>query len=436
MHVICVGLSHKTAPVAVRETLAVPACDLPAALARLAARPSLREAIILSTCNRLEVYAVSADPAAARADLLAYLTADGQAGSEAIAPHLYWRAHDAAVRHLFSVAAGLDAMILGETQILGQVKAAYRGGMAAGTVGKVLHQVCTQALTVGKRAHTETGISQNAVSVGYAAVELARKVFGNLQGRKVLVIGAGKMAELALCHLKDHGVTEVTVANRTRARARAVAERCDGQAAAMAEIAAHLPAVDVVISSTAAPHLVLSRGRVQEAMRQRRGRPLLLVDIAVPRDIDPAVGRLEGVFLYDIDDLQSVVAHNLAERAYEARKVEKIIDEELARFGAWRSTLEIVPAIKLLRAKVEDIRRQELQRALGKLPELTERQRSVIEAMTVTMINKILNDPTQRLRGLAEAEDPDRLLDTVAELFDLPVGKQATLGLDLKVRPG
>jgi glutamyl-tRNA reductase len=285
-----------------------------------------------------------------------------------------------------------------------------------------LHQLFEQAIAVGKRAQTETRIGQNAVSVSYAAVELAKKVFRSLDGRRCMAIGAGETAKLTVKHLQSSGVRDIVIANRTLERAQSLAQEINGTAISMEEMPDQLSHVDVVISSTGAPGYVLTRQHLEQAIRQRRGRPIFLFDIAVPRDIDPEIARLEGAFVYDIDDLQAVINANLQERAEEAKRAVRIIDEEMDKFRSWLAAQEVVPTIKLLRDKVESIRQQELTRTLTRLPDLTDRERAMIEAMSVTLVNKILNAPTQRLKGMAGEGEADEAIATVSKLFDLPHG--------------
>lgn len=419
-----IGLNYRTAPVEVREALAVPGTAVEVVLARFRALP-VSEAVLLSTCNRTEAYAVGENAAETRDALTGYLCGlaaelhGRQVVREDLAPHLYHRQGLQAVDHLFRVAAGLDSMVLGETQILGQVRDAYRDATQAGTVGKVLHQLFNQAIAVGKRGQTETRIGQSAVSVSYAAVELAKKVFRSLEGRSCLAIGAGETAKLTVKHLQASGVREIIVANRTLERAQRLAQAIGGRAVPLGDIPQVLKDVDVVISSTEAPGYVLGRQQVLEATRTRGGRPIFLFDIAVPRDLDPEIAKVEGAFLYDIDDLQAVISANLAERAQEAKVVERIIAEEVERFRSWAATLEVVPTIRRLRDKVDAIREQELARAFSRLPDLTERERAVIEGMTVTLVNKILNAPTQQLKGMAGEGDAGQAIETVTRLFDL-----------------
>lgn len=419
MHILAIGLNHKTAPVEIREMLTLGAKKMPSALSFLKNYPGVSEGVILSTCNRTEVYLASSGFHPGFSCVVDLLTQEQDLTPDQLKRHLYIHRDLEAVAHLFKVACGLDSMILGETQILGQVKEGYQAALDNQSAGKVLNTLFNQAIAVGKRAHTETEISQNAVSVSYAAVELAKKVFQSLANRRVLIIGAGKMSELTAKHLLASGVGQVVVANRTLERACSMAEMFKGVGIPISEVGQWLPQVDVVISSTGAPHLVLTREMLQEAMRQRRGRPIFLFDIAVPRDIDPEAGRLEGVFLYDIDDLESAVQANLRERQREARKVERIIEEELVKFESWQRTLDVVPVIRSLRQKADDIRRHELGKTFNRLPDLTERQRQIIEGMTATMINKILNDPTLRLKELASGDQGAVYVEAMARLFNL-----------------
>ncbi len=419
MQIIALGLSHRTAPVELREHLAFGPQELPLALARLKRLPEVAEAVLVSTCNRTELYAVCADPRAAAKALLAVLVELKGISADAIRPALYQHEGAAATVHLFRVAAGLDSMILGETQILGQVRDAYHQANQAGIVGKVMHHLMHQALSAAKRAQTETGISAGAASVSYAAVDLAKKLFQTLQGRTVMAIGAGETAKLTVKHLQSAGAARILVANRTLERAQRLADQVGGVPVPLEEVPRHLPQVDVIISSTGAPGYVVHRRDLEEAMRHRRGRPVFLFDIAVPRDIDPDCNRLDGVFLYDIDDLQQVVAQNLLERTREAKRAEGIIGEEMNRFQGWLRSLKVVPTIRLLRDKVEAVRREELARALNRLPDLSERERQVIEAMTVTLVNKILNEPTQRLKGMAEQGEAGPAAEAVQKLFAL-----------------
>ncbi|MHB0885920.1 MAG: glutamyl-tRNA reductase [Bacillota bacterium] len=440
MSLVCVGLNHKTAPVEVRERLAF--ADPGQASAALTRVPGVIEAVVVSTCNRAEIYvnvdlhgAVAATAPAtpealpgavpdARGLIAGFLSSHLGVPADLFREHLYVHDDIGAVSHLFTVGAGLDSMILGETQILGQIKDCYLAAKEKGATGKVLSEVFERALRTGKRGHSETAISQNAVSVSYAAVELARKVFHSLEGRQTLIIGAGKMSELVAKDLEDDGLRQVVVANRTFERAEEMAARFGGRAARFDEVPAQLTLADVVISSTSAPGFVLTPEMVRTAMRQRRARPLFLIDIAVPRDVDPACGRIENVFLYDIDDLQAVVEANLEERRREAKKVERIVDEEARSFDAWFGSLDAVPLIRLLRAKAETIRRAELEKALARMPGLDEKERAAVEAMSSLIINKLLNDPTLKLKELAMSAEGKLYLRAASELFNLKPGEE------------
>lgn len=414
-----IGVNFKTAPVDVREVLAVPASELPTAFEKLQ-QLEVSEAVLLCTCNRTELYALVEETDRGFSILTRYLAeVAGIRDVDRLVKSIYTHQDTHAVEHLFRVTCGLDSMVVGETQILGQVRDAYLDAVRAKTVDKVLHQLFEQAIAVGKRAQTETRIGQSAVSVSYAAVELAKKVFRTLSGRRCMAIGAGETGKLTVRHLQASGVKEIVIANRTLERAEALAREISGIAIPMSAIPAYLQTVDVVISSTGAPGYVLTRSQVSEALRHRRGRPLFLFDIAVPRDIDPDLGSVEGVFLYNIDDLQAVVNANLQERAEEAKQAIRIIHEEVEKFRSWLAAQEVVPTIRMLREKVESIRREELSRALSRLPELTERERAVVEAMTVTLVNKILNDPTQQLKGMAGEGAADQAISTISRLFGL-----------------
>ncbi len=415
MHILAVGLNHKVAPVEIRERVAVPAEEVGSFLGSLKGGDGFLEAVLLSTCNRTEMYAVAETYHGARNFLLNALSR----GEESLKGYFYVHYGLEAVEHLFRVATGLDSMLLGETQILGQVKDAYLAADRAGTVGKVLHLLCRRALAVGKRVHHETAISQNAVSVGYAAVELARKVFGDLRHCRVLLIGAGKMGELTAGYLRELGA-DFLVANRTVSKAEELAGRFGGKAHGLEDLPWLLGAADVVLSSTGAPGVVVGRPLLEEAIRNRR-RPIFLCDLAVPRDIAPEVCGLPLVFLYDIDDLQTVVDANLKERAKEARKAQSIIAEEKDNFAAGIRELEVVPLILSLREKAESIRVREVDRALGKLGHLSEADRRVVERMSELIVNKLLNDPTLVIKEYAAQEDAQIYLETLSRLFRLEI---------------
>jgi glutamyl-tRNA reductase len=412
------GSSHHTAPVHLRERTAVPTAELPDLLRAL--RSGLPELAILSTCNRTELYAageslplLDAGLAEAWARLLA------RRGGGESAAGLYRYVDVDAARHLMRVAAGLDAAALGETQVLGQVRTAYRAAQEAGTAAKVLHALFSRGLAAGKRVHRETELSRNAVSQTSAAVELGRKIFGDLSRRAALIVGAGETAGLAATHLRAAGIADLAIANRTVGRAAELAERCGARALGLDELEAALGRADIVVSATAAPGPVLTAAAIRRARADRAGAPCLLVDMAVPRDIEPAAGDLPGVFLYNIDDLHHVVAANLRARAREAQRAERLVAQEAAGFGEWLMSLEVVPAIRALHDKVEAIRQQELRETLARLPGLSPREREAIAAMSAAIAGKILNEPTLRLKELAAGPGARDAAAVLCELFRL-----------------
>jgi len=389
MKLLLTGLNHRTAPVEVRERLAFEDKSLPEALADLRRRPGLIEGMILSTCNRVEV-AVTAEEEADVASAVEGFLADSRRVERAwVTPYLYRFDGPEAIRHLFRVASSLDSMVVGEPQILGQMKTAYALARAQGAVGGFLGQVMDRALSVAKRVRSETEIGESAVSVSYAAVELAREIFGNLQGKKVLVIGAGKMAESAARHLKRAGVSEILVTNRTRERAVALAEECGGRVLDYEYLEDAVPEVDIVLASSGAPHFILTRDQMRVAMAKRKNRPMFLIDIAVPRNIDPAVNELDSVFLYDIDDLGKVVEDNLKGRIETAKEAEEIVREEVERMVVRLKTREAAPAIALLQEEMEIWRKGEIERQRSKLGNLTPQQEEAIEAITRGFMNKV-----------------------------------------------
>ena len=400
MTLTLVGLSHHVAPVELRERVALD----PAAAAALAR--SLGDAVCLSTCNRTEVYfdGVGERQVVRALEELAGQQLDGV---------LYRLHEDAAARHLFRVAAGLDSLIPGEGEILGQVRSAYE----AATPGALLDRVFRQALGVGKRVRTETAIGESPASVSSAAAALAAQVFGELDGRRVLLIGAGRIGELAASNLASRGAQIAYVANRTAAAARELAQRFDGQALALTDIASRLGDVDVVVSSTSAPGTVVQAGDVPA----RRRTPLFFIDIAVPRDLDAAIGKLDGCFLYDIDDLEAVVAETLAGRRAEADRAEQLVAEETERFRSWRASLDVVPAIASLRARAEEIRSAELAKVGGRM---SPAERRTLESVTSQILNKLLHLPTVRMKEAAVSADGAAYANAVRHLFGLEEDKQ------------
>ena len=417
MRLVLVGTSHHRAPVELREQIFVSAADNSELVERLAGDDA--EAVVLSTCNRTELYLVHGDDETAQARAFAELTALAGLSETEIAPTLYTLTDEAAALHAFRVAAGLDSLIPGEAQILGQVRDAYELARGANTAGPVLHRLFRQALRVGRRVRTETAIGENPASISSAAAELAERVFGSLEGRRILILGAGKMSDLATVNLISRGVESVFVANRSVERAERLASRFGGRAVGLEEVEAELESADVVVASTSARGFVLSAEQVARAMSKRRGRPIFFVDIAVPRDIDPSVNEIEGCYLYDVDDLERVVEESVAGRREEAVRAEAIVSEEAQRFRDWQLSLDVVPAIASLRALAESIREDELARAEGRLGSLSPSQRRAVESLTAQIVNKLLHPPTVRMKEAAAAADGVLYADAIRHLFAL-----------------
>src|SRR5712691_1657259 len=418
MAIVVVGLNHTTAPVAVRERLAFSDATLAEALAHFRP-PEVQELVILSTCNRVEMYLQTSDVDVSMASAVVFMAACHAVPPTQFTPHLYQLSDLETVRHLFRVAASLDSLVLGEPQILGQVKAAYLAAQAAGRTGLIFSQLFERALRVAKTIRTETGISDHAVSVSYAAVELAKKIFESLQQRTVMVLGAGDTAELAARHLVSPGVTRVFIANRTSERAVLLAQALQAKAIPWEAFPEHLAYTDIVISSTSAPHPIIQPAMVREALRARRSRPMFFIDIAVPRDVDPAVNTLENVFLYDIDDLHNVVQENRRERQREALAAEELVWREVRQFEQWLAVRDAVPTIVAMRQHAEAIRLQELEKALHKLGPLDERQRRVLEALTCGIVNKLLHAPTVYLKRASPEGQGRDAVHVVRHLFNL-----------------
>lgn len=419
MVILTVGLNHTTAPVEIRERLHLPEAKLPAVLEALGQDPTMGERLVLSTCNRVEVYTVTDDPDHAQRAIPALLAKGTATPLALFQDTLYHHAHDAAVRHAFRVAASLDSLVLGESQILHQFKEAYQVAKAQAATGPVLNTLMTRALGVAKKVRTETGIGQAPVSIPSAAIGLAKTIFGALTGRRVLILGAGEMAELAARHLQSEGVQAVLVAHRNYDRAAELAATLHGRAVRFDQIRDELRQADIVVSSTAAPHYLLHRTDVEELIRLRKNRPLFLIDIAVPRDIDPAVNEIDNVFLYDIDDLEGVVAAHRQARVQEAAQAELLIEREVVSFQRWLQSLEVVPTIVTLRRRLEEIREVEVAKALGRLQELSPQEQEVVKAMAQGIINKILHHPTTELKRQSVSQDSPLYVTALRRLFGL-----------------
>ena len=409
MRITLVGVSHHRAPVALREHVALDLGEAARVASTLAA--ACGESVCLSTCNRTELYIAhdSEQPAgdAARALLLER--------EPALADALYQLHDEAAALHLFRVAAGLDSLVPGEGEILGQVRLAFEAGAA----GPMLGRVFRQALYTGRRARVQTAIGEAPASVSSAAAALAHQVFGDLRGRRILLVGAGKVSEQAARNLLSRGAEIAIVANRSSARAEELAGAFGASAIGLEHIEDELQTADILVASTSAPELVVSRAQVERALRARRGKPLLLVDLAVPRDLDPEIRTLSGCYLYDLDDLEQVVAETLTGRRREAEAAESLVAEEAERFRAWQASLDVVPAIASLRAWAEEIRQRELEKAEARLGRLTDSERRAVEAMTAQIVNKLLHRPTVRMKEAAAAADGVVYADAVRHLFGL-----------------
>ncbi len=419
MDIVLVGLNHRTAPVEVRERIAFRNGELAPALRRLVAIEGVAEGAILSTCNRVEVVACGADPGAIGSALPGFLAREHALGEAVLSGHLYTHTGRDAVRHLFRVAASLDSMVVGEPQILGQMKEQYAAATAAGASGQVLHRCFHKSFSVAKRIRSETGIAEKAVSIGSAAVELARGIFDRLEDKTALLLGAGTMAEIAARQLLAQGVGSVMVANRTFDRAIDVARELGGMPVPWDRLARYLPLADLVIAAASADEVVIRPPAVEDAMRERRHRPMFLIDLAVPRAIDPALSDLDDVYLYDVDDLDGVVAENRGARARAAAKAEVIVDAEVDAFWRWLTNLDAVPTIVALRDRVEGIRRRELERSLTALGPVDARQRELIERLTRAIVNKILHAPVTALRRHRAGTDETFYVEAARRLFGL-----------------
>ena len=418
---LALGVSHKTAPLDLRERLSLTEGSAVGALRELTAADGIHEAAAISTCNRTELYLVVSDPVEAESTALGVLTRQAEIRPTELLGHLYSLRSGEAVRHLFRVAAGLDSMILGEAEIQGQVKRAYELALVEGGTGPILNRLFRGALAAGGRARDETGISEKNVSIPSVAVELARRTLGDLTERRVLVIGAGETAELLARALVSRGVATVFVANRHYDRAIGLAQRFDGNAVRFEELPEQLEQADIVVSATNSPHHIVERDDLEQVMATRGGRPLLLVDIAVPRDIEPACREIAGVSLHDIDDVQQIVARNTGGREAEARRAERLIDAEQERFERWLASLEVVPTISALRERADEVVRRVLAENEGRWEELSEADRERLNAMAKAIASRLLHEPTLRMKRSAGSDEAYFYVSALRELFGLDV---------------
>jgi glutamyl-tRNA reductase len=426
MNLRLIGVNHNSAPVEVRERLAIPESRLAEAMQRLAQHPGVDEGLILCTCNRVELLARSRNGASA--DLPRFLHEYFGLAPAVLEPYLYDYSEAEAIRHLFRVTSSLDSMVVGEAQILGQVKEAYATARAVGAVSSQLDLLLTRAFAVAKRVRTETAVGTSAVSVASVAVELAKKIFGSLQGKHVYLVGAGKMSELAARHLQAHGAASIFVANRTYERARQLAAKFNGEAINFSQIYNTCDRADIVITSTGAPVAIFKREHGEMFLARRKNRPMFFIDIAVPRDVDPEMNKLDGIFVYDIDDLQQAVTSHVADRKKEAERAESIINTEVERFQARLQTLEVVPTIVSLQDHLETIRQAEIDRVRGRLGSLSPEQEMAIETLTRGIINKIMHTPISALKTAAKESEATTVVDLVRRLFNLRDQKAAKSG--------
>lgn len=419
VHILMVGINYRTAPVEVREMLTFQEESLAEAMQALNKEKSILENVIISTCNRTEIYAVVDQLHTGRYYIKQFLADWFKMDKNTFTSHLAIHENDGAIEHLFRVASGLDSMVVGETQILGQMKQAFLLAQKSNTTGTIYNELFKQAITLAKRAHKETEIGENAVSVSYAAVELAKKIFGELNNKHVVILGAGKMGELAAKNLHGSGVGKVSVVNRTLAKAELLAKQFDGEAKSADELAETLQQADILISSTGADNYVLTKDVLTPIQKKRKGRPLFLVDIAVPRDLDPELGDLDSVFLYDIDDLQGIVDANLDARKKASMEIELMIENEIVNFKEWLQTLGVVPVISALREHALTIQSETMKSIERKMPNLTDREKKVLSKHTKSIINQLLKQPILQAKELAGDPKAEESLQMFVKIFGI-----------------
>ena len=422
MNIVVVGLSHKTAAVEIREKIAFSPTQMEKPLDMLVALDGITEGIIVSTCNRVEVYVTTRDIAGGIARVKRFLADYHDFPLDTLDHHLYSLHGEDAIRHVFRVASSLDSMVVGEPQILGQIKTSYGYAAEYRSSGIILNRFLHKAFSVAKRVRTETKIASSAVSVAFAAVELARKIFSDLGDKTVMLIGAGEMCELAAKHFLNNGVRGLMVTNRTFERAEKLAEEFDGKAVRFDELFEQLHKADIILSSTGAPHTIIGARDLDEVMRRRRQKPMFFIDIAIPRDIDPAVNDVENVYLYTVDDLQEVVSANLQQRNEEAKKAEEIVNQEIGQFFKWLSSLEVTPTIVALRSKFDEVRRAELEKTLANWKDIPPDGQKKLEALTNAIMNKLLHPPTALLKKAGQGGRTDLYVDALRTIFELEIG--------------
>ena len=417
--IVNIGMNHETAPVELRECVARDPDSAGRALVYMRKLACIKEGLFLSTCNRVEALYTTENPQDARQSIISLMAELGNIQKGRFTNHLYHHENSAAVQHVFRVASSLDSMVKGEPQILGQIKDAYSLATQEKTLGVILNKLMQKAFHVAKRVRAETGVPNAAVSISYAAVELAKKIFYDLNGKTVLLVGAGEMAELAARHILNHGVSTIKVANRTFQRAVELARSFNGEAVSFEEIDAQILEVDIVITSTASSEFVIGYEQIKASLRKRRNRPLFFIDIAVPRDVDPRVNKIENIYVYDIDDLKGVIETNMEQREREALKAERIVREETLKFDAWQKTLEVAPTISSLMHKAQTVCQKEIQRRLSAMGDLSPVQIDALEALTHSIAKKIINDPIVVLKEQSNTSEKDLYLDVIRNLFKL-----------------
>ena len=432
MHTLVVGVNYRSAPVEIREKLSFIESELPQAMQALKEQKSILENVIVSTCNRTEIYAVVDQLHTGRYYVKQFLADYFGLSQEAFSQYLFVHEQEEAVEHLFRVTAGIDSMVLGETQILGQVRNSFLAGQENGTTGTVFNQLFKQAVTLAKRAHSETAIGENAVSVSYAAVELGKKIFGTLKNKRVVILGAGKMGELAIKNLQGSGADNVTVINRTFEKAEDLAQKFNGRAVPMNQLQCALLEADILISSTGATDYVIDYELMQFVEKLRKGKPLFMVDIAVPRDVDPRISELSNVFLYDIDDMQGIVEANLAERERAAGEIMTMVNHEAQQFNDWLTTLGVVPVISALRQKALTIQAETMASIENKMPDLTDREKKILNKHTKSIINQLLKEPILQAKEMAGAPKSREQLELFQQIFGIEEDVQEEIVKQMK----
>ena len=419
MHLFLLGASHNSAPVDLRERIDFTRRGIPEALAGLAELPGTLEVAVLSTCNRAEIYTMCESPLRTRAHLASFMSSFHDVPESELTPHLYGRTDDDAARHLFRVVSGLDSLVVGEPQVFGQVKDAYAIASERGYTGAALNRLFHCSFGVGKRVRTQTGLGEGAVSVSYAAISLARKIFGDLAKLRALVVGAGEMAELTATHLRSHSVGHIGIANRTPAHAASLAAKVDGRPVPWEGITDELATTDIVVTATGSSKWMVTRAHVAEAMRPRRDRPLFIIDIALPRDVEPSASEIEQVFLYNIDDLQAIVRENLSRRQSRVDRAELMVSEDVDGFMRWLRSRGAIPTVVALRRRFEQTREAELVRLAPKLASMSAADRARVDEVTRLLVEKLLSTPTERLKAARDDEAVAADADTLGRLFQL-----------------